>query len=90
MSATSLAAGTRDQELRQRVLDRSHSTEDGCWHWTGFKNHQGYGKIQTEHGQLAHRLAYVLWRGPIPDAERTRTADRIHSACTRTSSEATA
>lgn len=42
---------------------------DGCWHWTGFIDDEGYGHHRrTRDGHRAvHRLAYELWVGPIPD-----------------------
>jgi hypothetical protein len=37
-----------------------------CWLWTGSRNAQGYGNISHEGRHLvAHRLAWLLWRGPI-------------------------
>ena len=40
----------------------------GCWLWLGTLHHDGYGQIRIN-GKLhrAHRLAYELFRGPIPD-----------------------
>lgn len=42
-----------------------------CWLWTGAKNNKGYGQLGlTGRGAgsvLAHRLAYNLLVGPIPD-----------------------
>lgn len=38
---------------------------DGCWLWTGKIDRRGYGK--TNRGRLAHRVAYELSVGPIPD-----------------------
>ena len=41
---------------------------DGCWNWTGAKLIPGYGTIQDNHRKMrAHRLAYELLVGPIPD-----------------------
>jgi hypothetical protein len=43
--------------------------EGGCWPWTGHVNQQGQGRWQPpgENQQMAHRLAYELFVGPIPD-----------------------
>lgn len=38
--------------------------EDGCWIWQGPVNPQGYGKLDFK---LAHRFAFELLAGPIPD-----------------------
>jgi hypothetical protein len=42
----------------------------GCWLWQGATNGKpGYGKLHLADGkqELAHRYAYALWVGPIPD-----------------------
>lgn len=45
-------------------------TEDH-WLWTGYVDpRDGYGRFKPHHNvaaQLAHRVAYVRWIGPIPD-----------------------
>ena len=47
---------------------------DTCWLWTGYRNNKGYGLITigstaagTRRMVLAHRLAYELQVGPIPE-----------------------
>lgn len=41
---------------------------DGCWSWRGCRNRQGYGLFWYEGRlQVAHRVAWILLRGPIPD-----------------------
>jgi hypothetical protein len=41
----------------------------GCWVWCGSRYGNGYGRIRGAglNGALAHRVAWELWRGPIPD-----------------------
>lgn len=39
-------------------------TDDGCWTWTNGRNRHGYG-IQCH--TLAHRVAWSMTYGPIPD-----------------------
>ena len=41
-------------------------TTGNCWLWTGRKNSRGYGQTGGPE-QMAHRTAYVLVVGPIPD-----------------------
>lgn len=43
----------------------------GCWHWIGKPNQDGYGKLNVGGAKnaktlLAHRVAYILAKGPIP------------------------
>lgn len=51
-------------------------TSRGCIIWCGHKNLDGYGLIRDTIGPckqgniLAHRLAYQIFRGPIPDDMR--------------------
>lgn len=40
------------------------STDFQCWPWKGRKNQRGYGRID---GGMAHRMAYTLVNGDIPD-----------------------
>jgi hypothetical protein len=40
----------------------------GCWLWTGARSSEGYGTIWVDGKMvLAHRLAYQLYVGPIPE-----------------------
>ncbi len=49
----------------QRNVDKTGT----CWIWRRSTNKKGYGQITIEPGRtmLAHRLAWELARGPIPD-----------------------
>lgn len=43
---------------------------DGCWEWTGSTTSAGYGQAEdpdTKRGTTAHRVAWKMLRGPIPD-----------------------
>lgn len=41
---------------------------DGCWQWPGKPGRNGYGKVSRDNKPLyAHRAAYELAVGPIPD-----------------------
>ena len=51
-----------------RFWDKVQLSE-GCWLWTGATNPHGYGLISYKRSRckLAHRLAWELLRGPIPE-----------------------
>ena len=42
---------------------------EGCWAWTGVRKADGYGRLCERDGtqRSAHRFAYELLVGPIPD-----------------------
>ena len=48
-------------------VDRSKG-EDSCWPWQGYIHPDGYGQVRY-HGKMqkAHRIAYLLTIGNIPD-----------------------
>lgn len=54
--------------LHLRLLDGVIFGATDCWHWRRPRNAFGYGRI-TYQGrmQVVHRLAYEVWKGPIPD-----------------------
>lgn len=63
-------------QRRVRIEDRfwPHVDQDGpggCWLWTGSKTPSGYGLARAESGSSrrtgAHRMAYELLVGPIPE-----------------------
>lgn len=43
--------------------------ETGCWMWTGYLEHHGYGQVRTvpHRGKKAHRVVYAALVGPIPE-----------------------
>jgi len=55
--------------LRER-FDLQHEKTDACWIWKGTRERKGYGRLNRggRTGQLlAHRAAYELFIGPIPE-----------------------
>ena len=42
---------------------------DGCWRWLGERNPAGYGVLTSNlaGSRYAHRTAYILTRGPVPE-----------------------
>lgn len=51
----------------ERFLQKVEKTA-GCWFWLGAKNNHGYGMFMLESPDkiLAHRAAWILFRGVIP------------------------
>jgi hypothetical protein len=59
--------GKRSLEKRfWAKVDKGDGT--GCWLWTGTRWAKGYGQVRHQNRRLlAHRVAYELLVGPIPD-----------------------
>ena len=51
----------------ERFIQRT-TRRGSCLLWTGARNNYGYGVVRSDGRlMLAHRLSYLLHRGPIPD-----------------------
>lgn len=51
----------------ENVLRYVKKREDGCWEWTGYKNHLGYAIVKYRGiNWPVHRLLYILLKEPIP------------------------
>lgn len=64
------------KSLRYRFLSKISAHESGCWLWTGAivgkskTASGGYGRLysgEKTHWEYAHRIAWILFKGPIPD-----------------------
>lgn len=55
--------------LKEILLDKSLADDSGCWIWQGSKSGgTGYGHFNKFKQTLsAHRVAYQIWNGSIPD-----------------------
>lgn len=61
--------------IRERFdVKWAEDTETGCWRWKAFLNNAGYGTFcwkapghSRKYSHGAHRVAWELYRGPIPD-----------------------
>lgn len=60
--------GMKTLNAKQRFWKKVNK-EAGCWIWTGFTNHKGYGIAKDEQSRTirAHRLAFRLAGNQIPD-----------------------
>lgn len=59
---------------------------DGCWPWTGLVERGGYGRLRWRRRMaMAHRVAYELSTGPIPEGfeldHTCHTAAAARGAC---------
>lgn len=53
--------------MRQRFISRIIKS-DGCWEWAGYHRADGYITFSVGSKKLrAHRVAYELFVGPIPE-----------------------
>lgn len=55
-----------------RFMKKVRKQDDGCWIWTASTNPRGYGIFARIDGvvlEVAHRSAYHLLVGPIPDGK---------------------
>lgn len=61
---------TLTESLKRRFEEKFEKTA-GCWGWSGCKTKKGYGQIGAggRRGKVlyAHRVAYMLHKGDIPD-----------------------
>lgn len=66
-----IKTGSTDDPVRLTLEQRFWSKVDKsgtCWEWRGGKEPRGYGHFRAgERTQKAHRVAYELTIGPIPD-----------------------
>ena len=52
----------------QERFESKFTKSEGCWEWNAYKNSDGYGVIWIiERVQKAHRVAYQLYVGEIPE-----------------------
>jgi hypothetical protein len=59
-----------DRELLARAFWKRVGDTEDCWIWVGAINNKGYGVLshsnQKKGSRLAHRFAWILYRGEIP------------------------
>lgn len=60
--------GVPRKDIAERFWEKVRKT-DGCWFWTSTRGENGYGQFTLRTGVVrrAHRIAYELAVGPIPD-----------------------
>lgn len=55
--------------IPERFRSKIHFSSSGCWEWTAHRNKDGYGTYQLSKrvSAKAHRVAYEMMVGPIPE-----------------------
>lgn len=67
--------------LPPRFWDKVQKTES-CWLWTAACSGEGYGAFHYEGKvHLAHRLAYIDAKGPIPESLECDHLCRVRRCC---------
>lgn len=60
-----------DPRLPARFWSKVRVASNGCWHWTGAVDSDGYSKFRVHPGfygkMRAHRVARLALSGPVPD-----------------------
>lgn len=52
------------------LLEDKFTVDNGCWEWTGYRMHSGYGQVGIGGAHLyAHRAVWEMLRGPIPEGQ---------------------
>lgn len=75
-----MSAAVKRESLTDRFWPKVKvGSDDECWEWQAFRNPNGYGMIGvgstvdgTKRVALAHRVAWELTNGPIPDDVKVR------------------
>ena len=66
-TAIALAAGPELPRLLNRFLGSTVDPDTGCWLWDGATT-VGYGRIKRNSRiDMAHRVSYEIFVGPIPE-----------------------
>lgn len=72
----------RGKSDKDRLISKTVvNPETGCWEWQASKTPLGYGQMRFQGTRrLSHRVAWILFRGPIPTDENAyETMGVLHS-----------
>lgn len=76
-----------DPALRDRFTQKFDIQDCGfstpCWIWRGAKNQKGYGIVRVNRYKLstAHRVAYTVVHGDVPDGKQLDHLCRNRACC---------
>lgn len=69
--------GSPPQTASSYWLNVAKGSPDECWPWTRTRNNAGYGRVRFDGRKfVAHRVAYTLTHGTIPDWPRRMVLHR--------------
>jgi hypothetical protein len=69
-------------ELLKRIRANTRIEENGCWHWLLRCGRGGYGQIKFRRRNCqTHRIAYLVFRGEIPEGMRVLHKCDVSSCC---------
>ena len=71
------------QQISNFEAKIERSDAEGCWTWTGCRMNNGYGQVRLKNkAYLAHRVAYSVYVGEIPEGMQILHAcDNGHRGC---------
>lgn len=61
---------SREQVREKLIAGSIPVTETGCWLWLGGESGDGYGHTRWGSHYKAHRLSYIIFRGPIAEGRQ--------------------
>lgn len=72
------------RDPKRWLRDRAPADASGCWIWCGWCDANGYGKNNASKWcpeRLAHRMAYWIFKGPIPSGMSVLHTCDVRACC---------
>jgi hypothetical protein len=51
--------------IKEKIISTVIVNDNGCWEWQGQKNNTGYGRFRVIGHNLAHRVSFSIFVGPL-------------------------
>lgn len=69
--------------LLERLIENVDMTTSApCWLWTAGRSSGGYGMLRANGKPVyTHRVAYEIWKGPIPEGLTIDHLCRVRACC---------
>lgn len=72
----------RHHHVAERFWEKVEIQSNGCWEWQAATKESGYGVFRLNGTKSAHRIAYRLTHGRIPEGKLVRhTCDNPNPSC---------